>query len=587
MKGGRQAMNRSKSWGWRSMRFGLAIALLAGTGLPSWAFTADEKVAVAFSTNWDVGIGREVFVVGNHTDLGDWNPLRARKLRWTSGNVWTGAVAVTAGSHLEYKYIVRTNAGAAYCAAENVVWMPDPNLAANLPARDDPPYSGKTIYYYSAWTNAFLLHRTGGSETWTDTPMLRVGPGRHAGEYLYRVDGIGTSGDLLTFVPHGFFNGEEAWDNTPVPGVLDYYTRLDAFLLQDGHVYGYWPPANRTDSSINSHFIVSSYTPQIPSRNIRVYTPRNYTLNTNKHYPVLYLHDGQNTFRPGGIYGCWYAEDAADHMISFGMMRESILVAIDNTDERLREYLAPTDSYQSNSGTADRYLAFVVHDVMPFVNASYRTLTGPENTGVLGSSFGGVASLYFGMASNVFGRIGPMSTSFWAIPNYLAQRIDGQDTSGLRIYTDYGTMESEPNYQAMWSVYDKFMADGYVPNDSLRIEVGCGHEHSEWAWALRVPDAMAFLFNAREEPNEILLRELPLRLEAAGDGDPAAMSYLALKGWNYVLQRAGMIRDPTDWAPVATGRLDALMWSVQDLSIPLSSSGGHGYFRIQAQFPGP
>lgn len=174
-------------------------------------------------------------------------------------------------------------------------------------------------------------------------------------------------------------------------------------------------------------------------------------------------------------------------MISLGLMRETILVAVDNTDQRLTEYLPPGDSTLYGAGTADRYLAFVLDNVMPFVNANYRTLTNRADTGVLGSSFGGVASLYFGFATNRFGRIGPMSTSFWAIPNFYGRYVVTGDTSGLRIYTDMGTGEGDVDeFDSLWQAYDQFLRDGHVPNDTLQIEVGCGHAHNEAAWAQRV-----------------------------------------------------------------------------------------------------
>ena len=93
------------------------ILLVWGGHAPAQVFTPDEKVPLAFSTNWNTGFGLELFVVGNHPDLGDWNPVAARQLRWTEGNVWTGTVAVTAGNALEYKFIVRTNSGTDYCSS--------------------------------------------------------------------------------------------------------------------------------------------------------------------------------------------------------------------------------------------------------------------------------------------------------------------------------------------------------------------------------------------------------------------------------------------------------------------------------------
>ncbi len=550
--------------------------------------TPDEKAVLSFSTNWDTGAGKELFVVGNHPDLGDWNPVAARKLYWTAGNTWTGSVAVTAGNTIEYKYIVRTNRGDVYCDGGNAIWMAGGNLATTIPARAGAPLAGKTVYYYSGWTNASLLHRTGSDTNWYDAAMERAGAGRFPGEYLYRATGVGQTGERLTFVPHGYAAGDplEKWDNCPIPGLQDYFTQLDVFLLQDGHIYNYWPPASRTASTITTQFINSAYTPQAPSRNIRVYTPRNYAQNPMKRYPVLYLHDGQNVFQPGGIFGCWDAEVSADDMISLGLMRETILVAVDNTDQRLMEYLPPGDSTSFGAGTADRYLAFVVNNVMPFVTNNYRTLTNRTDTGVLGSSFGGVASLYFGLATNRFGKIGPMSTSFWAIPNFYGRSVVTGDTSGLRIYTDMGTGDGDiGEFNSLWQAYDQFLIDGHVPNDTLRAEVGCGHPHSEWAWADRVYMAFIFLFNARDEANRIAQADEPPQLTMANPTGAPLLDFLGWKGWEYVLQRTPVLHPPA-WAGVATARVDNLMWAERQLGAAAPGPGESHFYRVRARVAG-
>lgn len=561
----------------------LLMGLLAvSSGAQTSRYSPDEQYRLSFSMNWDTGPGNELFVVGNHPDLGGWDSRAARKLYWTEGNQWTGAIAVAAGNEIEYKYIVRTNTGAAYCNSSNAIWMDGPNLSTSAPARAHAPFEGKTLYYYSGWTNAHVLHRTGTSTNWVDTPMERLGEGRFPGESLYRVTGVGQAGELLTFVPHGFASGdqEEKWDHCPVSWTQDYLTRLDAVVLQDGDLYNYWPPTNVTDSFITHHAITSDYTPEVPSRDIRIYLPRNYQVNPAKRYPVLYLHDGQNVFQPGGSYGCWNVELSADDMICLGLMRETLIVAIDNTSERMQEYIPPTDSPEG-PGHADDYLAFVINNVKTFVDSNYRTLTAPQDTGVIGSSFGGVASLYFGMATNVFGKIGPMSTSFWAIPNYLNQRIYGQDTSGLRIYTDFGTEESEASYQAMWSVHDKLLADGYVRNETLQVEVGCGHEHNEAAWAERVHLPLVFLFNARDEANWIAQSEYPPKVVLEPVGGSNTFRWTGMKGIDVVLQQTDGLT-PAEWGNVATTRVDALMWATSQVTVGPPSGHHQHFYRLRS-----
>lgn len=559
-----------------------AAALGLAQIAPAQSPTPDEKWEVPFSVAWDSGYGNEVFVVGNHPDLGEWNPVAAQKLRWTAGNVWTAKVAISAGAEIEYKYVVRTNAGEAYCRADNVVWAPGDNVVSIVPVREGDPHAGKTVYYRSSWTNARLLYRSGSRPDWADVPMERIGEGRFTGESTYRATGIGAAGERLTFVPHGYAAGEESWDHCPIEGIDDYHTRLDVFFLQDGHISNYWPPDVQEGASISTHYVESSRQPQIPSRNVRVYLPRNYAWNATKRYPVLYMHDGQNVFRPGGVYGCWNVEDAADDMIRLGTMGETIIVAVDNTDRRLSEYLPPTDSYDG-AGTANLYLEFLAHDVKPFVDGAFRTLPGREHTGVLGSSFGGIASLYCGMASNVFGKIGAMSSSFWAIPNFMAEYVEAGAEPGFWIYMDCGTDESEEDaFAPMWRAYDHLLADGYVPNDDIKIEVGCGHTHSEWAWALRIPDALAFLFNCRDEPNELQHVAHPLRVEVGDLAGGAQVGYTGYKGWEYVLERAERLEDPL-WVGVATGEVSGAMWAGERLADETRTGGRRPAYRVSGK----
>ncbi|OQA27800.1 MAG: Endo-1,4-beta-xylanase Z precursor [Verrucomicrobia bacterium ADurb.Bin345] len=540
------------------------------------------KVVIGFSHALDTGLGKELFVVGNHPDLGSWSPANGRKLRWTSGNVWTGNVAIEAGHSLEYKFIVRTNAASSFCDPANVVWMEGPNLATNLPAHPSGPYVAKTVYYHSGWTNADLVFQCGLDTNWYGRSMTRIGGGRAPGEYLYYADGIGRPGELLTFVVNGNLDGQPYWDHSPATGG-DYFTSLDVFFLQDGHVHNYMPPPSATARRIETNYIASSYTPAIPSRNIRVYLPRNYDTNTWKRYPVLYMHDGQNIFQPGGAFGCWNAEGNADRLISLGVMRETIIVGVDNSSERLREYVAPTDNAGFGAGTADQYMRFLVHDVMPFVNSTYRTITNRPDTMTLGSSLGGIVSMYLGLATNVFGRVGPMSPSFWAITNHVKNEIELGDASGLRVYMDMGTEEGSSMWSPVWSVYDLLLADGYAVNHDLRMIIGCGHEHNEAAWDSRLRYAFEFLLDARDEANRLAQSEYPpILTDGVQSGGAFSVRADSLKGYRYYLERAAGV-SPSLWNGVATSAVEELMWSVVTLSDASSPSTGATWYRVRAE----
>jgi predicted alpha/beta superfamily hydrolase len=428
-------------------QFVILLCLVCGCVAPRGAGAGGmEKQIITFAITNDAGFGNEVFVVGNHPDLGNNDPVLARKLRWIAGNVWTGNIAVQSGATIEYRYIRRSGSASTYCQATNILHLSPVQTVSTAP-QPPAPYSGKTILYHSSWTNAHIMFQSG--TNWINAPMTRVGAGRTAGEHLHRIDGIGEPGEPIQFVPN---NGAGQWDNAPYPGygLNDFYTALDVIFVQDKHVFNYHPPAALSAPRIVVTNI-SSTIPGVASRNIRIYLPRGYDQNQWKRYPVLYFHDGQNVFDPGGPFGSWSADASATREMSQGRMRECILVGVDNTGDRLQEYRPPEDG-----GTGDRYAAFLTTNVQPLVNARYRTLTNRENTFTAGSSMGGVISAWLGWNTNyttVFGRIGVLSSAVWISPLFVAV-MDLEPRRDLRIYLDWGTAEGSSAWSPNWNLYN-------------------------------------------------------------------------------------------------------------------------------------
>lgn len=453
----------------------------------------------SFTTVSNVASGRSLWVAGDRPDIGNMTSTGGVRLYSAGGNQWVGSVAVraTTGSVFNFSFYSRDNASGQYCTIGNAYW--GPNHSTNL-ALWKPGYSGKKIYYHSTWTNALIRYRVPGTTNFVDAVMTRTGAGRTGGEYRYEISGIGVAGEPIEFVMHGFSGGVEQWDNAPYGGygLNNYYTPLDFFFLQDGNIYNYWPPSTVSAPSIVSVSFTSSYIANgIPSRGGRVYLPRGYTQNTSKRYPVLYMHDGQNVFDPGGAFGSWSADATATKEISQGRMRETIIVAVDNTSARMSEYGTPQDGY-----TGNYYLLFLIHNVKALIDANYRTLTDMMNTGNMGSSLGGLIAAYIGLATNKFGLIGAVSPSYWYGPNFRSW-INTANTKGRRIYQDCGTAEGSSMWDYFWPVYGYYLADGYIYNDDIQIAVGCGQAHNEAAWANRLHNGFWFLYSLWDETNSL------------------------------------------------------------------------------------
>lgn len=523
-----------------------------------------ERAAVGLAITWDVGFGSNVYVVGSHPDLGSWSPTGAVKLRWTAGNVWTGQVAVQRGTTLEYKFIARDGAAARACEVGNVVWEPGANRTQAVAEASAPPYTGKTVFYYSAWTSAALVVVSGTNAT--AVPMQATGAGRTPGEFLYRADGVGEAGEGMEFVVSGWLGGTNYWDNPPDTNWNhNYYTTLDVFLLQDGQLYTYWPSNPVSSPRVVTNFIFST-APGITARTARIYLPRGYDSEPARRYPVLYFQDGTNVFDPGGAFGSWSADAIATREIGQGRMRECILVAVDNQPNRRTEYEPPGDTYPLEPpGHADLYLRFLLDNVRPTLDFNFRTRPDPRNTLVGGSSMGGLFSLYAGYATNVFGGVLAMSPSLTRATNFAAA-LAGRAPRPQRIYLDTGTAEGQVGitpggdyWESPWAGYDALLQQGYVPNDNLLMRAGCGHVHNEAAWRERLPTALRFLLPARDEPNELALTAHPPRLAALASG--GEVDFAALQQVRYHLDALAGPPDSPAWSLRATRATESAPWA--------------------------
>ncbi|MDQ6861763.1 MAG: alpha/beta hydrolase-fold protein [Verrucomicrobiota bacterium] len=546
----------------------LFFLLFASTGFAR----SPHKESVTFSYTGDVGFGNSVFVAGNHPDVGNWDVTHAVKLRYTSGNVWTAQVAIQAGSELQYRFIARSTANGSWCNSSNVSWL-TPDLFRTIPAQPEAPYRGKTIYYLSGWSTTNLFYNSNG--TFVSAAMAKVGAGRAVGESLFKITGIGEAGESLEFV---FTDGNGHYDNPPGGG--NYLTALDVFEVQDGNVFSYQPRPVVSAPQIVTHFVDSS-APNIPGRTVRVYLPRGYTQNTARRYPVLYLHDGQNVFDPGGPFGSWSADASATREIGQGRMREAILVGIDNTSARIPEYMPPTDTYQGVQGRGDAYASFVVNNVRPYVDFTYRTLNDPKNTVIAGSSLGGLISLYFGREFSTFGKIGVLSPAYWIAPNYISQVVNGAKKP-LRVYEDFGTAEPADDWDNALEMYDVHLAQGYAANADVTFVAGCGQAHNEAAWKDRFPGMLHYLLPAQEEPNGLAATEFLPRVEISAlnvSGQSVRLLYHSIFGLAYTLERSVDLRS---WTPVSTSATEDLPWSVRTIDDNNFGSSTKVFWRLKA-----
>lgn len=464
----------------------------------------------AFSINQTTVLGQSVYVLGNIPELGASSVPLAVKLEPSAYPNWRASIAIPKGTTFQYQFTIRNDAVTQWSNAANSTPVGSVITASTAPLVVSPPTKG--LFYQSGWTAPILNWRVGSSGAFTATPLQHWGAGRFANENRWRALGVGAAQRTMEFY---FTDGGAGRD--PASGT--YATALDALLVQDGQVFSYVPapsiglPQQINFGSFNSTILAEN-------RPYRVLLPRGYAQHTTRRYPVLYMHDGQNVFDQGP-FGTWNADESTISLIRGGKVREVIIVAIDNTANRGRDYVPPDDLTPIGPGTgqpgrANLYADFVINELKPVIDATYRTLPGRNDTGTMGSSLGGVVSLVLGWDRNaVFGRCAPMSGS-WQLPNF-PNRVKAEAYRDLRVYFDSGDSgSSNDNAWLTMGLRDNLLTKGYVLNRNLLHVVGYGQQHNEAAWAARFPGALQFLFPATEAPDE--LSPLLYRGDANCDG---------------------------------------------------------------------
>jgi predicted alpha/beta superfamily hydrolase len=240
------------------------------------------------------------------------------------------------------------------------------------------------------------------------------------------------------------------------------------------------------------------------TRKLRVWLPPGYEDSVDRHYPVFYLHDGQNLFEASTAFAGvdWHVADAAAQLIAEGKIPPLIIVGIDNTGRnRIREYI-PYRSLDPRVlwPLGRKYPEFLLKEVMPFVESEYQVATGPDNTGLGGSSLGGLITLYTLIAEpGVFGMALVESPSiFVAKRRILADSRNFHDWP-FRICLGVGTTELGDPAKDQVIVNDvqelaKILTASGVSESRLKVSIEEGATHGEKAWSDRFPAALEFLF---------------------------------------------------------------------------------------------
>jgi predicted alpha/beta superfamily hydrolase len=249
-------------------------------------------------------------------------------------------------------------------------------------------------------------------------------------------------------------------------------------------------------------------------RDVLIYLPEAYLTEPQRRFPVFYLHDGQNLFDPHTSFvpgRTWRAHTTADALTRAGIIQPLILVGIANTGFRRMAEYTPVPDRTRGGGEGPLYGRLLVEELLPTINTHFRTLTQPHNTGLGGSSLGGLISLFLGLEyPEVFARLAVMSPSIWwsnrAIFELIAARVTPtQPRPRPHIWLDTGLSEGVRHVRDIDLLHHRLVHRGWrdhpprkpeSPPQDLRYLRVPGGVHDELAWAARFDQVLQFLFPA-------------------------------------------------------------------------------------------
>ncbi len=234
------------------------------------------------------------------------------------------------------------------------------------------------------------------------------------------------------------------------------------------------------------------------ARDIDIYLPPSYQ-GSGRHYPVAYMHDGQNLFDHAlSFAGAWHVDETMERVAREGL--EAIVVGVANMGPaRIDEY-SPFRDGRLGGGRGDAYVQFLAGTLKPLIDAQFRTRRDREHTGIIGSSMGGLISLYgFLRRPDVFGFAGVMSPSLWFARGAMFDLVREIPRWSGRVYLDTGTGEGREQVRHSREMARLLRHGAAHPRLQMRYFEARDAGHNEEAWASRFELAIRWLLPRRRE----------------------------------------------------------------------------------------
>jgi predicted alpha/beta superfamily hydrolase len=321
--------------------------------------------------------------------------------------------------------------------------------------------------------------------------LQRVGKGR------YRLQ-LTNKGNLPNILEYKYTRGN--WQRVE----LDDYGNEVANRLENARqnvIRDFVPRWKMTGSYYNEKLLPKIITiseafeiPQlIKTRRISALLPHNYD-ESDRHYPVLYLQDGQNLFDDYAPFGNWAVDKKLAVLAEMGM-DDIIIIAIDHAEEERIKEFTPSMNTRLGRGSGKKYVRFLADTLKPYVDRHFRTKPERHNTGIGGSSMGGLISIYAGfMYPEVYSKLLVFSPSLWVVPGIHFEIMSFDEAFDMQIYLYAGGEESKfmvPNvHRFVKTVEDQ----GLGHKIKFNISIDPQGKHSEARWGEEFPKAVEWLF---------------------------------------------------------------------------------------------
>lgn len=234
----------------------------------------------------------------------------------------------------------------------------------------------------------------------------------------------------------------------------------------------------------------------IKARDIVVWLPPEYSSESDRRYPVLYMHDGQNIVDPStsSFQVDWQIDEAADSLIKQKLIEPLIIVGIYNTPQRNNEY--------SENDTGYAYMNFIVDSLKPFIDRNYRTKPDRQNTANGGGSLGGLISFILAWQySEIF------SKAFCFSPAFKIDRYNFVDNvlsySGkkkeINLFICNGDDELDTRLQTgVDEMLNALTKNGYKERTDFYYVKAKNSQHGERDWSKNIPRALIYLFGTEK-----------------------------------------------------------------------------------------